>query len=81
MARGPKKHMKRVVAPKSWVLNKMGGSWVRRSPLLPGARAAPLNPRSLVSLCLRLRNRPRVLLPVRTRCVSLCRSPSPCVTV
>jgi len=25
MARGPKKHLKRVVAPKSWMVDKMGG--------------------------------------------------------
>jgi small subunit ribosomal protein S4e len=25
MPRGPKKHLKRLVAPKSWVLDKLGG--------------------------------------------------------
>lgn len=25
MARGPKKHLKRITAPKSWMMNKLGG--------------------------------------------------------
>jgi hypothetical protein len=29
MARGPKKHMKRLNAPKHWMLDKLGGTWVR----------------------------------------------------
>jgi len=27
MVRGPKKHMKRLNAPKHWMLDKMGGTW------------------------------------------------------
>lgn len=30
MARGPKKHLKRIRAPKSWLLNKMGGIYAPR---------------------------------------------------
>jgi small subunit ribosomal protein S4e len=30
MARGPKKHLKRVYAPRSWMLNKTGGNWAAR---------------------------------------------------
>ena len=30
MARGPKKHLKRVVAPKSWMMNKLGGNFAVR---------------------------------------------------
>merc|ERR1712072_675711 len=30
MARGPKKHMKRLNAPKHWMLDKMGGTWAPR---------------------------------------------------
>ena len=30
MARGPKKHLKRVNAPKSWLMNKMGGNFAVR---------------------------------------------------
>lgn len=30
MARGPKKHLKRVNAPKNWMLSKLGGEWAPR---------------------------------------------------
>jgi len=30
MARGPKKHLKRITAPKSWMLDKTGGQWAPR---------------------------------------------------
>jgi len=30
MARGPKKHLKRITAPKSWMLDKCGGNWAPR---------------------------------------------------
>jgi small subunit ribosomal protein S4e len=30
MARGPKKHLKRIAAPKSWMLSKLGGIWSTR---------------------------------------------------
>jgi small subunit ribosomal protein S4e len=28
MARGPIKHLKRLNAPKHWMLDKLGGTWV-----------------------------------------------------
>lgn len=30
MARGPKKHLKRINAPKNWMLDKLGGTWAPR---------------------------------------------------
>jgi len=30
MARGPKKHLKRINTPKGWLLNKTGGIWATR---------------------------------------------------
>lgn len=30
MARGPKKHYKRIRAPKSWMVSKLGGVYVKR---------------------------------------------------
>ena len=30
MARGPKKHLKRVRAPKSWLMDKLGGVYTVR---------------------------------------------------
>merc|ERR1719453_1814859 len=30
MARGPKKHMKRIATPHSWMLSKLGGKWATR---------------------------------------------------
>jgi small subunit ribosomal protein S4e len=30
MARGPKKHLKRICAPKSWMLDKLGGIYATR---------------------------------------------------
>ena len=35
MARGPKHHLKRLNAPKHWMLDKLGGTWVSRSSLHP----------------------------------------------
>jgi small subunit ribosomal protein S4e len=30
MARGPKKHLKRINAPRAWLLDKMGGIFVTK---------------------------------------------------
>jgi small subunit ribosomal protein S4e len=30
MARGPKKHLKKIAAPKSWMLEKLGGLFTTR---------------------------------------------------
>lgn len=39
MVRGPKKHMKRLNAPKHWMLDKLGGIFVSRNGLMRGATA------------------------------------------
>lgn len=59
MARGPKKHMKRLVAPKSWVLNKMGGSWA------PRPSTGPHKMRESLPLTIALRNRLKYALTRR----------------
>jgi len=59
MARGPKKHMKRVAAPKSWVLNKMGGSWA------PRPSTGPHKLRESLPLTIALRNRLKYALTRR----------------
>lgn len=51
MARGPKKHMKRLAAPKHWMLNKMGGIWA------PRPSTGPHKMRECLPLILILRNR------------------------
>jgi len=59
MARGPKKHKKRVAAPKSWVLNKMGGSWA------PRPSTGPHKLRESLPLTIALRNRLKYALTRR----------------
>jgi small subunit ribosomal protein S4e len=59
MARGPKKHLKRITAPKSWVLNKMGGSWA------PRPSAGPHKLRESLPLTIALRNRLKYALTRR----------------
>lgn len=39
--RGPKKHLKRLAAPSSWMLDKLGGTYVSLPTLIP-VRAANL---------------------------------------
>merc|ERR1711908_134534 len=51
MARGPKKHMKRLAAPKHWMLDKMGGTWA------PRPSTGPHKLRECLPLVLVLRNR------------------------
>jgi small subunit ribosomal protein S4e len=51
MARGPKKHMKRVNAPSSWMLSKLDGVWA------PKPSAGPHKQRECLPLGLVLRNR------------------------
>merc|ERR1712093_149582 len=51
MARGPKKHLKRLNAPKHWMLNKMGGTWA------PRPSTGPHKLRECLPLVLILRNR------------------------
>lgn len=51
MARGPKKHLKRVAAPKSWLLDKLSGTYAPRSS--PG----PHKLRESLPMAVLLRNR------------------------
>jgi len=50
-ARGPKKHLKRLNAPKHWMLNKLGGTWA------PRPSTGPHKLRECLPLILILRNR------------------------
>lgn len=59
MARGPKKHMKRLNAPKHWMLNKLGGIWA------PRPSCGPHKLRECLPLCLVLRNRLKYALTRR----------------
>lgn len=51
MARGPKKHLKRLAAPKHWMLDKLGGTFA------PRPSAGPHKLRECLPLVLILRNR------------------------
>jgi len=59
MARGPKKHLKRLAAPKSWILNKMGGTWA------PRPSTGPHKLRESLPLTIALRNRLKYALTRR----------------
>lgn len=59
MARGPKKHLKRLVAPKSWMLGKLGGTWA------PRPAAGPHKLRESLPLIIALRNRLKYALTRR----------------
>jgi len=59
MARGPKKHLKRLVAPKSWLLHKMGGIWAPRPSTGPHAL------RESLPLTIAIRNRLKYALTRR----------------
>ena len=59
MARGPKKHLKRLHAPKNWMLNKLGGTWAPRPS--PG----PHKLRESIPLVVLLRNRLKYALTRR----------------
>ena len=51
MPRGPRKHMKRLAAPKHWMLSKLGGIWA------PRPSSGPHKLRESLPLLLVLRNR------------------------
>jgi len=51
MARGPKKHLKRLNAPKHWMLDKLGGTWA------PRPSTGPHKLRECVPLMILIRNR------------------------
>jgi small subunit ribosomal protein S4e len=59
MARGPKKHLKRLNAPKHWMLSKMGGVWA------PRPSAGPHKLRECLPMTLILRNRLKYALTRR----------------
>jgi len=51
MARGPKKHLKRLNAPKHWMLDKLSGTWA------PKPSAGPHKSRECIPLVIFIRNR------------------------
>lgn len=59
MARGPKKHLKRLVAPPHWMLDKLGGIFA------PRPRAGPHKLRECLPLLLIIRNRLKYALTYR----------------
>jgi len=59
MARGPKKHLKRLNAPSHWMLSKMGGIWA------PRPSTGPHKLRECLPVCLILRNRLKYALTRR----------------
>jgi small subunit ribosomal protein S4e len=59
MARGPKKHLKRLNAPRHWMLGKLGGTWA------PRPSTGPHKLRECLPLSLVLRNRLRYALTRR----------------
>lgn len=66
MARGPKKHLKRLHAPKTWMLSKMGGLWA------PRPSTGPHKLRECIPLVLVLRNKLKYALnrnEVQTICM------------
>ena len=59
MARGPKRHLKRLFAPKDWMLSKLGGVFA------PRPRAGPHKLRECMPLSVILRNRLKYALNAR----------------
>jgi len=59
MPRGPKKHLKRLNAPKHWMLDKLGGTWA------PRPSAGPHKLRECLPITLVLRNRLKYALTRR----------------
>jgi len=59
MARGPKKHLKRVDAPRNWMLSKLGGTWA------PRPSTGPHKLRECLPVSLALRNRLKYALTRR----------------
>jgi len=59
MARGPKKHLKRLNAPRHWMLDKLGGTWA------PRPSTGPHKLRESLPLSLVVRNRLRYALTRR----------------
>lgn len=59
MGKGPKKHLKRLVAPKSWLLAKLGGTWA------PRPSTGPHKLRECLPLTIALRNKLKYALTRR----------------
>jgi len=59
MARGPRKHLKRLNAPKHWMLHKLGGTWA------PRPSAGPHKLRECLPLIVLLRNRLKYALTAK----------------
>lgn len=64
MARGPRKHLKRLNAPKHWMLAKLGGIWA------PRPSQGPHKMRECLPICLILRNRLKYAL-TRRECLMI----------
>jgi len=65
MARGPKKHLKRLNAPHHWMMDKLGGMWA------PRPSQGPHKLRECLPLILILRNRLKYAL-TKTECNMIC---------
>jgi len=65
MARGPKKHLKRLNAPKHWMLDKLGGTWA------PRPSTGPHKLRECLPLVILLRNRLKYAL-TKKEVTSIC---------
>eukprot|EP00823_Brevimastigomonas_motovehiculus_P008122 TRINITY_DN7395_c0_g1_i1.p1 TRINITY_DN7395_c0_g1~~TRINITY_DN7395_c0_g1_i1.p1 ORF type:complete len:289 (-),score=60.54 TRINITY_DN7395_c0_g1_i1:93-959(-) len=65
MGMGPKKHMKRLLAPKTWLLTKLGGVWA------PKPSAGPHKARESLPLIIAIRNRLKYAL-TRREVVMIC---------
>jgi len=65
MPRGPKKHLKRLNAPKHWNLGKMSGIWA------PKPSAGPHKMRECLPVCLILRDRLKYAL-TNKECMQIC---------
>ena len=59
MTRGPKKHLKRIKTPKSWMIGKLGGVWCHRP------RSGPHKLKESIPLAILLRNRLKYALTGR----------------
>merc|ERR1711879_643200 len=59
MTRGPKKHLKRLAAPKTWMLDKLGGVFTTRSS------SGPHKMRESMPITLFLRNRLKYALTAK----------------
>lgn len=66
MTRGPKKHLKRITAPRHWMLDKLSGMWA------PKPSAGPHKQAECLPLCIILRERLKYAL-TRRECQMICK--------